>query len=109
MKQTKKPFLSIIIPVFNEERRIKNLTEITSYLKKQKYTWEVVVVDDGSIDKTFRALRSLKTKLKFKLLSYSPNSGKGFAVKPGMLNAKGKYRLFLDIDLSTPITELEKF
>lgn len=109
MKQTKKPLLSIIIPVFNEQKRIKNLTKIIHYLKNQKFSWELIIVDDGSTDNTKRVLKSLKNKLKFKLLSYSPNLGKGFAVKTGMLKALGKYRLFLDIDLSTPIDELEKF
>lgn len=107
--KSKIPYLSVIVPIFNEEKRINNLNHIVSYLKKQKYSWEVIVVDDGSTDKTQKFLKLLKNKLRFSLLSYSPNTGKGFAVKTGMLNAKGKYRLFLDVDLSTPITELEKF
>lgn len=109
MKQTKKPYLSIIIPVFNEEKRIQNLNQIASYLRKQKFSWDLIVIDDGSTDRTMKVLKSLKDKLRFKLLSYSPNLGKGFAIKTGMLEALGKYRLFLDIDLSTPINELEKF
>lgn len=109
MSVTKTPFLSVIIPTFNEERRIKNLIQIISYLKQQKYSWEIIVVDDGSIDKTVILLKELKKKLKFQLISYIPNVGKGFAVKTGMLSAKGKYRLFIDIDLSTPINEFEKF
>lgn len=109
MNKIKQPFLSIIIPVFNEEKRLRNLDEIIRYLKDQRYSWEVIIVDDGSTDKTGRILKSLNLKLKFKLLSYSPNAGKGFAIKTGMLAAKGKHRLFLDIDLSTPISELDKF
>lgn len=109
MNRIKNLFLSIIIPVYNEEGRIKNLNHLVSYLKKQRYSWELIVVDDGSQDKTFKILKSLKSKLKFKLLFYSPNLGKGFAIKTGMLKAKGKYRLFLDIDLSTPIIEFNKF
>ncbi len=109
MKQIKKKFLSVIIPVFNEERRVKNLKSIIYYLKKQKFSWELIVVNDGSTDKTIRVLKSLKNKLKFKLFSYTPNLGKGFAIKTGMLEAKGKYRLFLDIDLSTPIREFDNF
>lgn len=109
MKKTKKPFLSIIIPVFNEEKRIKNLKEIITYLGKQRFSWELIVVNDGSKDKTRKVLNSVKNSFKFKLLSYSPNLGKGFAIKTGMLEALGKYRLFLDIDLSTPINELDKF
>lgn len=109
MKKNKQPSLSIIIPVFNEEKRIKNLKKIITYLGKQKFNWELIVVNDGSTDKTQKVLNSVKKSFKFKLLSYSPNLGKGFAIKTGMLEALGKYRLFLDIDLSTPINELEKF
>lgn len=108
MKHTKKPFLSVIIPVYNEEKRVKNLTLIISYLRKQKYSWEIIIVDDGSTDKTKSILKSLRNKIKFKVVSYSPNLGKGIAVKTGILKAKGKYRLFLDIDLSTPISEVKK-
>lgn len=102
-------FLSVIIPVYNEEKRIQNLSKIESYLRKQKYSWELIVVNDGSTDKSNKVLAFLKKKIKFKLLSYSPNLGKGFAIKTGMLESGGQYRLFLDIDLSTPITEFEKF
>lgn len=107
--KSKIPYISIIIPIYNEEKRIKRLEEIYSYLKKQRYSWEIIVVNDGSTDKTKTILNSLKKKLRFNLLSYTPNAGKGFAVKTGMLKAKGKYRLFLDVDLSTPISELSKF
>lgn len=109
MNKIKQPFLSIIIPLFDEEKRIKNLKKITSYLRAQKFSWEIIVVNDGSTDRTYKRLLELKKKLRFKLLSYSENLGKGFAIKTGMLNAKGKFRLFLDIDLSTPITEIENF
>lgn len=103
------PYLSVIVPIFNEEKRVRNLNHIVTYLKKQKYSWDITVVDDGSTDKTNSILRLLRKKIKFNLLSYFPNSGKGSAVKIGMLKAKGKYRLFMDIDLSTPINELKKF
>ncbi len=108
MKKQTTPFLSVIIPVFNEEKRIKNLINVITFLKKQKYKWEVIVVDDGSTDTTNHALISLNKKLKFKLISYSPNRGKGAAIKEGMLISSGKNRLFLDIDLSTPIEEFGK-
>lgn len=107
--QSKKIFLSVIIPVFNEEKRIRRLNQIISYLNKQKFSWEVIVVNDGSTDKTNSILKLLKKRLRFNLFSYSPNKGKGFAVKTGMLKATGDYCLFLDVDLSTPIEELEKF
>lgn len=109
MNQIPKPHLSIVIPVYNEEKRVSNLTRIMSYLKKQKFKWEVIVVNDGSTDKTINKLKLLRNKLRFKILSYYLNTGKGFAIKTGMLSATGKHRLFLDIDLSTPIDELDKF
>lgn len=109
MKSKKIPHLSVIIPVFNEEKRIDNLSQVVSYLRKQKFSWELLVVNDGSTDKTNRKLNLLKDKLGFKIISYSLNQGKGFAIKTGMMSAKGKYRLFLDIDLSTPIEEFDHF
>lgn len=108
MKKQIQPFLSVIIPIFNEEKRIKNLSYVISFLKKQKYKWEVIVVNDGSTDLTGRVAESLQKKLKFKLISYSPNHGKGAAIKEGMLASSGRYKLFLDIDLSTPIDEFNK-
>lgn len=104
----KSPFLSVIIPVFNEQKRLGNLSSVVDYFKKQKFSWEVIIVNDGSTDKTLRLLNTLKKKLKFKLVSYTPNRGKGAAIKEGMLSAKGLYRFFLDVDLSTPITEFNK-
>lgn len=109
MKLDKKIFLSIIIPTFNEEQRVKKIYEIVDYLKKQKYLWEIIIVDDGSQDKTLKKLKELQKQLHFKLISYPENYGKGYAVKIGILSAKGKYRMFIDIDLSTPITELSNF
>lgn len=108
MKQLKKYFLSVIVPVYNEEKRIKKLVEVVAYLKKQRFMWELIVIDDGSLDHTKRKLTQLKKKLRFKLISYYPNKGKGAAIKEGMLFASGKYRLFLDVDLSTPLTEFNK-
>lgn len=108
MKKQTIPFLSVIIPVFNEEKRIKNINNIITFLKKQQYKWEVIIVNDGSSDKTIAMLKFLKNKLKFKLISLPKNQGKGAAIKMGMLTASGKYRLFLDVDLSTPIEEFNK-
>lgn len=109
MKKQSDPFLSVIIPIFNEQKRIENLSQIISYLEKQRFSWELIIVDDGSTDSTKRKLKILKNKLKFKTIYYSPNRGKGFAIKSGMNFAKGKFRLFLDIDLSTPIDEFNNF
>lgn len=108
MKKSVNPFLSVVIPVFNEQKRIRNIKYVISYLRRQKYTWEIIVVNDGSKDKTINRINSLKKKMRLKLVSYSENRGKGAAIKEGMLIAVGKYRLFLDIDLSTPIEEVDK-
>jgi dolichyl-phosphate beta-glucosyltransferase len=102
-------FWSIIIPCYNEAARINNLTKVLQYLHDLGKTWELIVVDDGSTDNTLDMLKSLKDEGAFKIISYKKNRGKGYAVKTGMLAAVGKFRLFMDIDLSTPLVEMEKF
>lgn len=102
-------FLSIIVPVYNEEDRLDHLKEIYDYFKNQKYQSELIVVDDGSKDSTLSRLNKFKEKYKLRIVSYQPNHGKGYAIKNGMLAAKGEYLLFTDVDLSTPISEIEKF
>lgn len=104
--------LSAIIPLYNEEKRITTLSKIYSYLNKQKFSWEIILVNDGSKDNTKKVATNMIKTNSFKnvqLISYKRNRGKGFAVKKGMLKAKGEYRLFIDIDLSTPIEEFKKF
>ncbi|MBI2031521.1 MAG: glycosyltransferase [Candidatus Levybacteria bacterium] len=103
-----KPYLSIIVPIYNESNRLDNLSTIASYLKKLKVKTELIVVNDGSNDSTKNILDDLRKKLKFKIISYKENKGKGYAVKIGMLKAQGKLRLFTDIDLSVPIEECSK-
>jgi len=103
-------FLSVIIPAFNEEKRLpKTLSEIDKYLSTKDYDYEIIVVSDGSTDKTCEIVKELTSKIKgLKLLDFKENRGKGFGVKTGMLNAKGKYRLFTDADNSTSIDQVEK-
>ncbi len=101
--------LSIIVPVYNESNRLGNVYNIAEYLKKLKIKSELIVVNDGSNDKTLKMLNDISNKIKFKIISYDKNKGKGFAVKTGMLSANGKYRLFTDIDLSVPIEECGRF
>ncbi len=108
MKSTK-PFLSVIVPVYNENRRLYNLAAFHQFLCSQRKTCELIVVNDGSADNTLKKLRQLKKELDFKLITYPLNHGKGYAIKQGMLAASGQYRLFSDVDLSTPLTEFEKF
>ncbi len=103
--------LSIIIPAYNEEKRIiPTLQKIRTYLSQQTYTHEVIVVDDGSLDETYRVVEVFKRSYpNLVLLKNQMNEGKGSAVKKGILSARGDLIFFTDADLSTPIEELEKF
>ena len=102
--------LSIIIPAYNEEKRLpKTLAEIDKYLKKQNYNYEIIVVSDGSKDKTVEVVENLKPQIaNLRLIDKKENYGKGYGVRLGMLEAKGEYRLFSDADNSTSIDQVEK-
>jgi dolichyl-phosphate beta-glucosyltransferase len=102
--------LSVIIPAYNEERRLsKTLVAIDKYLRDQEYDYEILAVNDGSRDKTVEIANSLLSKIKnLKVTGYKKNQGKGYAVRFGMLEAKGDYRLFTDADNSTSINQIEK-
>lgn len=101
--------VSVIIPAYNEEKRIKKTIEkILLYLEKEKYTYELIVVNDGSTDKTKEVVLELHNK-KIKCLDNPGNKGKGYSVKAGILAATKEWILFTDADLSTPIEELESF
>ena len=103
--------LSVIIPAHNEEVKISvSLKEIDAYLQKQGYSYELLVVDDGSTDKTREITESLQGKIKrLKVAGYKENRGKGCAVRTGMFQAKGDYCLFTDADNSISIEQIEKF
>lgn len=99
--------LSLIIPAFNEASRVgQTLAVCFEYFAAQSYKYEVIVVDDGSTDGTSDVVREQFPTVK--LIRYSENRGKGYAVKAGMAEAEGDYRLFYDADGSTPITEMSK-
>lgn len=102
--------LSIIIPAYNEEKSIsKTLKEINSYLTKQEYKYEILVVNDGSKDKTAQIVKDSIPKIKgLELIDNKKNKGKGGVVKQGMLAGKGDYLLFTDADHATNINHLEK-
>ena len=104
-------YLSIIIPAYNEEKRIQNtLLKVRDFLVQQNYEYEIIVVNDGSTDKTLDIVNQLKSKINsLILIDHKENKGKGFAVRGGMLQAKGDYKLFMDADGSSPIEEVEKF
>ncbi len=107
--KTGHPFLSIIVPIYNEEKRLtRGITEILRFIDNQRYVIELIVVNDGSTDATIQLLKELKHP-HLRLLSYEKNQGKGYAIREGMLKARGDVRLFLDVDLSTPVAEFRKF
>lgn len=105
-----KPYLSVLIPAYNEEKRIsKTLLSIDEYLKKQSYTYEILVCDGGSTDKTHEIVKNFEKSIpNLKLELITGGHGKGFVVKGGMMRAKGEYRLFTDADNATTIDHVEK-
>jgi len=102
--------LSVIIPTYNEEKNIaKTLEDINRYLSKQSYDYEILVVNDGSKDRTTEMVRSSMSKIKnLRLIDDKKNHGKGYSVRQGLLLAKGDFRLFTDADNSTSIDQVEK-
>ncbi|GAC1360266.1 MAG: glycosyltransferase family 2 protein [Herpetosiphon sp.] len=102
------PFLSIVIPAFNEEVRIlPTIGAIASHVSGLGFDWELIVADDGSTDRTVELVEGLGFP-NLRLLPTPRNGGKGSAVRRGMLAATGRYILFTDADNSTPIEEIER-
>lgn len=103
--------LSVIIPAYNEENRIKGtIGEIYNYLKRQNYTWEIIVVSDGSKDRTVEVVSEfISNKPEIRLIANTKNHGKGYAVRQGMLQGQADFRLFTDADNSTSFEQIEKF
>ena len=106
-----KIYLSVVIPAYNEAKRIsETLLDVDKYLSKQKYSYEILVVSDGSTDDTAQKAKKTQQLVKnLKIIDNKQNCGKGCVVKQGMLEARGKYRLFMDADNSTTIDHLDKF
>lgn len=102
------PYLSVIVPAYNEEERIiPTIGAIASHVSSQGYSWELILADDGSTDSTVELVKSLGMA-NLRILVAPQNGGKGSAVQRGILAAHGKYILFADADNSTPIEELGK-
>src|SRR6478752_6509542 len=108
---SERPHLSVVLPMYNEEERItKSLHQLATYFARQDYTYEVVLVDDGSSDCSIAVAQGILSEVPtLRVLQSDRNYGKGHAVRTGMLAAKGDFVLFSDADLSTPIDELDKF
>lgn len=103
--------LSIIIPAYNEEKNLKNgaLLQVEDYLKTVDYSYEVLIVDDGSSDKTVELIEAkIKNKKNFSLIK-NKHQGKAMTVMTGLLESTGGIAVFTDMDQATPISEIEKF
>lgn len=105
-----KPYLSIVIPAYNEEKNIRlgALDKVSRYLEHQKYKWEVLLVNDGSSDETITLLTTFAGANKGFSVIDDPHRGKAATVMSGMLKAQGEIVLFTDLDQATPLTEVEK-
>src|SRR5205807_9467770 len=108
--QTAQPQYSIIVPAYNERARIGGTLErILEHLNEQNWSAEILVVNDGSRDDTMEVVsRYAAEHPQIRLIQNPGNQGKGYAVRNGMLNARGQYLLFTDADLSSPMSEAPK-
>ncbi|MBN1264858.1 MAG: glycosyltransferase family 2 protein [Anaerolineales bacterium] len=103
-------FLSIIIPAYNEEQRLADsLDKILAFLSRQKFTAEIIVVENGSCDRTAEIAQLYETRFPEVHLIQETRAGKGLAVRRGILAASGTYRFICDADLSMPIEQVTRF
>lgn len=103
------PYLSVVIPAYNEEKNIRTtLAVVEDYLLAAGWEFEIIVVNDGSVDNTAEVVGGyIEGKREFSLIK-NPHRGKAYAVKTGVLKASGDYILFSDADLATPINEVKR-
>ena len=105
-----RPFLSLVFPAHNEEARLPaTLDQVKEFLDAQAYTSEIIVVENGSSDRTLEIARDFAGQNPSLKVIHEDRRGKGLAVRTGMLAASGDYRMFLDVDLSMPVSEVNRF
>ena len=103
------PYLSIVVPAYNEQARIEHsLNKLVTYLSRQNYHWEVLIADDGSDDDTAALISPHADGERVRLLKLA-HRGKGAAVRTGMLQARGRYRMMCDADLAMPVEWISEF
>jgi len=104
------PFLSLVIPAHNEESRLPaTLEQVFAFLTLQNYAAEVIVVENGSTDRTLEIAQSFASRHTQLKVIHTDERGKGLAVKQGMLAARGAFRFFADADFSMPVSEINRF
>ncbi len=102
--------LSIVVPAFNEERRLASTLEtLCRYLQQHPWDWEIRIVDDGSTDRTAAVAGECQSREPRIVVQSEPHRGKGGAVRSGLVAAGGQFRFICDADLSMPVDELERF
>lgn len=103
--------ISIVIPSYNEEKNLKKgvLDQVKQYLEKKDFEYEVLIVDDGSSDKSKEIIKEYISKQKKFSLIENAHGGKAMAVMTGMMKSEGDIVLFTDMDQATPINQLDKF
>ncbi len=108
-QESNRPFLSVVVPAYNEERRLpQTLARVHAYFAKLNYPTEILIVDDGSTDQTGEVVDAFAETHPTVRLIRNDHRGKGYTVRTGMLAARGHIVLFSDADLSTPIEDVEK-
>lgn len=107
---TEQPFLSIVFPAYNEEQRLpETLKSTLTFTRSQSYKSEILIVENGSSDRTLEIARDFATENPNVTVLHNDEAGKGRAVQRGMLAASGQYRFICDVDLSMPISEIPRF
>jgi len=106
-----RPYLSVVIPAYNEEINLKRgvLDSVYGYLKNKRFSWEVLVLDDGSSDGTVSFVEKFAKSHDNFFLKREPHRGKGGTIMAGVDEAKGEFILFTDMDQSTPMDQFDKF